>query len=135
MRQVCYAFSTQLKEWTKAMEKRESKESAQSVTEQVQPGFPFREATRQGVEQASALSKQLLDTWATSMEATLKMSFDLQNAVINAGRSLIGPEGTTNQALYYQWADAVQVAQQTTLNALDATRRLSGQLSPEKEGR
>jgi hypothetical protein len=61
------------------------------------------------------------------------MSFDLQNAVITAGRSLIGPGDNPNQTLYKQWADAVQMAQQTTLDALEATRRLTRQIAPEKD--
>jgi hypothetical protein len=108
------------------MEKRDVSEGAESVAGQVQ------EAARRGVQQTAGLSKQVIDLWANSTEGALKAAFDLQNAVINAGRSLTGPEGTPNQALYKQWADSVHTAQQATLNALDATKRLTRQLAPDK---
>src|SRR3954469_15775727 len=86
-----------------------------------------REVTRQGVEQSYAVSKQLLDVWTTGIEATLKASFELQKSVINTGRSLMEPADSFNQALYKQWTDAVHTAQQATLDALDATKRLTKQ--------
>ena len=94
-----------------------------------------REATRQGVEQSYTISRQVLDAWTTSTEATLKASFDLQNAAIAAGRSLLGPADNYNQALYKQWADTVGLAQKATLDALNATKRLTNQFEPKVEGK
>jgi hypothetical protein len=108
------------------MDKHNSTKDTTAVAEQMQ------DAVRRGVEQIYGLTKQQLDAWATSSEATLKASFDLQNAVISATRSLLGPTGNFNQAMYNQWADAVSTAQKATLKALDATKRLTKQLTPEK---
>ena len=111
------------------MDKQNSGWNGQAVSEQM------REATCRGVEQSYALSKQILDAWATGAEATLKASFDLQNAAIAAGRTLMGPADSPNQALYTQWNDAVRLAQQATLDALNATRRLTGQFEPKTEAK
>src|SRR6476660_8177548 len=109
------------------MDTQNSGRDGQAVMEQM------RDATRRGVEQSYVLSKQVLDAWATSTEATLKASFDLQNAAISVGRSLMGPVDNPNQGLYKQWTDAVLLAQQATLDALNATRRLTGQFEPKPE--
>src|SRR5436853_4507332 len=101
------------------MDKQNPNQATESMGEQM------REGTRKGAEMGYNLSKQILDAWASTTEATLKASFDLQNAAIDSGRSLIGPEGNSNQALYQQWANSVRMAQQATLDALDATKRLT----------
>jgi hypothetical protein len=106
------------------MDSRNPTQNGRPVAEQLQ------EAARQGVEQSYALSKQVLDAWTTSTEAALKASFDLQNAAIEAGQAIIGPAGSPNQALYRQWTDTVRLAQQATLDALDATRRLTKYFAP-----
>jgi hypothetical protein len=95
----------------------------------------MREATRQGIEQSYTLNKKMLDAWTTSTEATLKASFDLQNAAIAAGKSLMEPADNYYVALYNQWADTVRVAQKATSDALNATRRLTEQFGPKIEGK
>ena len=109
------------------MDKQSSEKGSQFTAVQIQ------DAARKGVEQGYAMSKQVLDVWATSTEATLKASFDLQNAVIDAGRSLMGPAGNPNQAMYQQWADSVRMAQKATLDALEATKKLTKQFEPKTE--
>ena len=109
------------------MESKTHEPAYQPVTEQVQ------EAARKGVEQSYTLSKQILDAWVASSEATLKASFDLQNTAIATGRSLLGPADNYSQAIYKQWADTIGLAQKATLDALEATKKLSSQFGPKAD--
>src|SRR5262249_41532770 len=75
------------------------------------------EAARYSAEQGTRINRQVLDAWTANTEATLKATFELQNAAIAAGRAMIEATGAGNMAFIQQWADVVLQAQQTTLDA------------------
>jgi hypothetical protein len=67
-------------------------------------------------------TRQMVEAWEMSTEATLKASFDLQNAMIAAGQKLIETPSGGNFKFVQQWADMVHQAQKSTLEAWAASK-------------
>jgi len=86
------------------------------------------DATRLGAEQGLRINRQMIDAWATNTEATLKATFELQNAAIAAGRTVLEATGTGNMAYMEQWADVVRRAQQATLDAWQVNKQAAKKL-------
>jgi len=84
-------------------------------------------AALQTAERSMAMSRQFVEVWVASTEATLKVAFDLQNTAIAAGRSLIEATGNSNQVVFQQWMDMVRQAQTATLSAWQASQRIGEQ--------
>jgi hypothetical protein len=72
------------------------------------------------------MNRQLANLWVAGAEANLKAAFELQNAAIAAGHSLFEATGT-NPAFYEQWTTMVRQAQQATLEAWQASKRIGEQ--------
>jgi hypothetical protein len=81
---------------------------------------------RQTAERGLTFNRQLVTLWAAGAEANLKAAFELQNAAMAAGQSLFAATGT-NPAFYEQWTTMVRQAQQATLEAWQASKRLGEQ--------
>ncbi len=79
------------------------------------------EATRQTTEQGMQLSRQLFEAWATGAEATLRATFEMQNATLAAGRSVAG-------ATLEQLDTAIRQAQESILQAFQANVRQGREL-------
>ena len=87
---------------------------------------------RATAEQNMHMSRQFADLWTTSVEANMKAAFELQNAAIAAGRSLIATTGTPPPTFFQQWTDMVQQAQQATLDAWKVGKRVGEQFQSPK---
>jgi hypothetical protein len=96
------------------------------------------EVTRQFVQEATTIARQtterniqmgqqLAEIWTTSVEANMKAAFELQNAAIAASRSLMEATGTHPPTFFQQWTDMVHQAQQATLDAWKAGKRVGEQ--------
>jgi hypothetical protein len=70
------------------------------------------EAARGLLDDSSEVGRKLFNAWVTGAEATLKATFELQNASLAAGRSLL-----------QQWDCVAQQAQEATLDAFHAQAR------------
>jgi hypothetical protein len=82
---------------------------------------------RQTTEHNMQMSQQLAEIWTTSVEANMKAAFDLQNAAIAASRSLMEATGSQSPTFFQQWTDMVHQAQQATLDAWKAGKRVGEQ--------
>ena len=80
------------------------------------------EVARFSAGQGAKINRQVMDAWAASTDATLQATFELQNAAIAAGRTVLEATGNGNLALFQQWADVVRQAQQATLDAWQASK-------------
>lgn len=81
------------------------------------------ETTRQTIEETSRASRQVFDTWTQSSETAVRATFDLQNAAIAAGISLVAASNNSIGTVLNQWASVVRQAQQSTLQAWEANVR------------
>jgi len=86
------------------------------------------EAVRVGLPQSGQVSRQVLDVWAAGTEATLKATFELQNAAIATGRALFGGAEHGELEAIRQMADVVQQAQRATLDAWQASLNAAARL-------
>jgi hypothetical protein len=83
--------------------------------------------TRQATENNIQMTQQLAEIWTTSVEANMKAAFELQNAAIAASRSLMEATGSHPPTFFQQWTDMVHQAQQATLDAWKAGKRVGEQ--------
>ncbi len=87
---------------------------------------------RQATERNLHTTQQLAEIWTTSVEANMKAAFELQNAAIAASRSLMEVTGGVPPTFFQQWTDMVHQAQQATLDAWKAGKRVSEQFQNTK---
>ncbi len=88
------------------------------------------QTARVGLQQSAQASRQVLDAWAAGTEATLKATFELQNAAIATGRALFGGAEHGEPEAIQHMADVVQQAQQATLDAWQASLNAAARLIP-----
>jgi hypothetical protein len=74
-------------------------------------------------ETENPITRQVVDAWEMSTEATLKATFELQNAMITAGQKLIETPANGNVKFMQQWADVVHQAQKATLDAWEISKQ------------
>ena len=106
--------------------------AAQAARRNTETAKASIEAARSYVDDSTALGRELLGTWSTTGEATLKAAFDAQNAAIDAGLGLfdLGLKGNrqaveqfsalvkrTQQATIESWQTAVKAAEKATESA------------------
>jgi hypothetical protein len=80
-------------------------------------------ATSAGAE----AGRKLFEVWANGVDATLKATFDVENAALEAGISVLEATGSADQALLRQWAEAARQAQAAALEAFRANLRATQQ--------
>ena len=88
--------------------------------------------TRETMDSNLRTGRQFAEIWTASVEANMKAAFELQNAAIAASRSLIEATGTHPPTFFQQWTDMVHQAQQATLDAWKAGKRVSEQFQGPK---
>jgi hypothetical protein len=78
------------------------------------------EAARSYLDESNTLGHDLLGTWSTQSEATLKAAFDAQNAAIDAGLGLFDLGVKGNRQAVEQFTALVKQTQQATLESWQA---------------
>jgi hypothetical protein len=78
---------------------------------------------RAAAEGTADLSRKLFDAWVEGAEAALRASFELQNASLSAGLSLLEATAATERTALQQWDAAAHQAQQAALEAFRAQVR------------
>ena len=68
-------------------------------------------------------ARGIFDAWAAGAEATLKASFEVQNAGLAAGLALLDATSTSQRAAFQEWNVAAQRAQAAALEAFQAQVR------------
>jgi hypothetical protein len=74
-------------------------------------------------EQSTDASRKLFAAYTAGLTAGLKASFELQNASLAAGVSLIETTSTSNRELVKQFTDTAHQMQKATLEAWEAGMR------------
>ena len=86
------------------------------------------EATRDLMDDATKVSRRLFDAWVTGAEATLKATFELQNASLSAGAGFVEASSKSQLTTLKQWETAAREAQQAALQAFGAQVRATSRL-------
>ncbi len=87
------------------------------------------EAARSYADDANMLARDILGTWSTQSEATLKAGFDAQNAGIEAGLALFDLGVKGNRQAVDQFAVIVKRTQQATLESWQASVRAATKMT------
>ncbi|HEX9635631.1 MAG TPA: hypothetical protein VGB34_09150 [Candidatus Limnocylindria bacterium] len=92
-------------------------EAARRSTENAKASI---EAARSYFDESNTLGRDLLGTWSTQSEATLKAAFDAQNAAIGAGLGLFDLGVKGNRQAAEQFTALVKQTQRATLESWHA---------------
>jgi hypothetical protein len=106
-------------------------EAQQRPHERAQPAVEH--GTREALEQARVLQRELAERWRASTEATLRATFDIQNAAIQSGLSLVETGATAQREALERWAEATRRAQEQVLAAWQAAAQASEEVSERRE--
>src|SRR5919201_1600266 len=95
--------------------------------------------TRAYMVESAEANRKLFTAYARGVEAALKGSFEVQNALMAAGMSFLDASTNSSRNVVQQWTEATQQAQQATLEVWQASagagdRLLAGTASGEMSG-
>lgn len=109
---------------------RTAREASRRVAEGAAEAFRNAgQASMHSAQQGAAVNREVFNAWRASTEATMKATFELKNAAINAGLSLIEATGSGSRAMLDQWVDTVQQAQQRTIEAWQSSMRAADDMA------
>jgi hypothetical protein len=100
--------------------------------------------TRAYMVESTEANRKLFNAYARGVEAAIKGSFEVQNALMAAGMSFLDASTNSSRNVVQQWTEATQQAQQATLEVWQASAgagdRLlastaSGEMSGQEEPR
>jgi hypothetical protein len=91
--------------------------AAQAARRSTETAKASIEAARSYLNDTNELGHDLLGTWSTTSEATLKAAFDAQNAAIDAGLGLFDMGVKGNRQAVEQFSALVKQTQQATLES------------------
>ena len=77
-------------------------------------------AARSYLEESIEANRKLFTAYAQGIEVALRGSFEVQNAIFAAGLSFLDASANSSRNLAQQWTEAMQEAQQATLDAWQA---------------
>jgi hypothetical protein len=73
------------------------------------------------LEQSTEANRKLFNAYARGMEAAVKNTFEVQNAVLAAGMSFLDTSTNSSRNVVQQWTEAARQAQQATLEVWQAS--------------
>jgi prophage DNA circulation protein len=88
------------------------------------------EATRAFLDDTDEVRRKFFDAWATTAEASLQASFEVQNAALASGLALFESAVSNQRTALTQWHAAAQQTQQAHLEAFRAQLRATARLVP-----
>ena len=80
------------------------------------------------VRRSADASRKIFEAWASGVEATLKATFDAENAALAAGMSMLEATSAADRAAMQQWADAARQAQDAAMEAFRTNLRATQQM-------
>jgi hypothetical protein len=79
------------------------------------------QTTRAYMAESSEGNRKLFNAYARGVEAAIKGSFEVQNALMAAGMSFLDASTNSSRDVVQQWTEAAQQAQQATLEVWQAS--------------
>jgi hypothetical protein len=80
------------------------------------------------VPDSTDASRKIFEAWASGVEATLKATFDAENAALAAGMSMLEATNAADHTAMQQWADAARQAQDAAMEAFRTNLRATQQM-------
>jgi hypothetical protein len=77
--------------------------------------------TRAYLEESTEGNRKLFNAYAQGVEAAIKGSFEVQNALMAAGLSFLDASTNSSRDVVQQWTEATRQAQQATLEVWQAS--------------
>lgn len=98
---------------------------AETTRQAVKDTATLQEAFRRYLDEAMDANRAYLAAWAAVQQAGLRVAFDLQNAMVQASRSLFESGVQANQTLLGKLAESAQQMQATTGSVVAAWTKLA----------
>lgn len=70
-----------------------------------------QDAARRYMDESAAIGRTYFSNWAAATQASMRIAFDVQNAMIQASRSIMDAATQANRNWFDQGADAVRKGQ------------------------
>jgi hypothetical protein len=86
------------------------------------------EAVRRASAGAAAASRQIFAAWASGVEASLRATFEAENAALQAGLSVLEATAAADRDALQQWTAVARQAQDAALEAFRSQLRATQQL-------
>ncbi len=89
--------------------------------------------TRDLLDQSTEVSRKLYGAYTTGLTAGIKAAFEVQNAALSAGLTLLDTAAASNRQAAQQLAETARQAQQATLDAWQAGIHATDKLAAGKQ--
>jgi hypothetical protein len=83
-------------------------------------------ASPEAADETGDASRRVFEAWVAGTEATLRATFDAQNAALAAGLAIVDATVESQRGLVEEWRRAAEQAQQAALEAFRATVQTAG---------
>jgi hypothetical protein len=91
-----------------------------------------QDAARRYMDESAAIGRTYFVNWAASAQAGLRMAFDVQNAMIQATRTMVDATAQANRSWMDQTAESVRKGQEATAKIVAAGFDSMGSAMPKR---
>jgi len=98
-------------------------------------GRAAADMTRGALDAASETSRNVFSAWAAGTDATLKATFDAQNAALDASIAMLQTTSGTSREALDKWTELARKAQQAALEAFRANVQATEKAAEPDRGR
>ena len=93
-----------------------------------------QDAARRYMDESAAIGRTYFNNWAAAAQASLRIAFDVQNAMIQASRSMLEATTQANRNWFDQGADSLRKGQDATTKMVAAGFDAMGSAMPKSRG-
>jgi hypothetical protein len=93
-----------------------------------------QDAARRHLDESTAVGRTYFSSRATAAQAGIRVAFDLQNAMIQASRTMMDASTQANRAWFDQTAEMARKNQDTTAKLITAGLDVAGSAIPKARG-
>lgn len=79
-----------------------------------------QDAARRLMDESATIGRTYFSNWAVAAQASMRIAFDVQNAMIQASRSMMEATAQANRSWFDQGADSVRKGQDATTKMVAA---------------
>jgi hypothetical protein len=107
--------------------------AAESSRRTVEDAKAAVEVTRDLIDTVTEVSRKVFTTWVAGTEASVKATFEVQNAGAVAGLAWFDAASNSERAVLKEWDAAAREVQKAALEAFQAQTRAAARLSDKPE--
>jgi hypothetical protein len=107
---------------------------AEATREAIRGTASAQDALRHYLDELTEIAHTYFTVWNATAQAGMRATFDLQNAWVQAGKTMLDTTTQAGHAMLDQWASSLQQQQTATTNLVAANGRLVEASLPSRQG-